>query len=129
MEGTFKGHLVQHPCSKQSHLQLDQTARSPVTSNLTLNVSRDGVSTTSLGNLFQCFATLIVKNFFLRASLNLPSFSLKPLLLVLSQQTLPKKQCTKTSSFWKPSTPSVLAYNALNVNKQVSSLRLWQDVP
>ncbi|KAK4811312.1 LOW QUALITY PROTEIN: hypothetical protein QYF61_024448 [Mycteria americana] len=34
-------------------------------SNLTLNVSRDGASTTSLGNLFQCFTTLIVTNFFL----------------------------------------------------------------
>jgi len=32
-------------------------------SNLTLNVSRDGASTTSLGTLAQCFITLIVKNF------------------------------------------------------------------
>ncbi|KAK4818403.1 hypothetical protein QYF61_012324 [Mycteria americana] len=55
-------------------------------SNLTLNVSRDGASTTSLGNLVQCFTTLIVKNFFLISSLNLPSCSLKPLPLVLSQQ-------------------------------------------
>ncbi|KAK4826957.1 hypothetical protein QYF61_012806 [Mycteria americana] len=30
-------------------------------SNLTLNVSRDGTSTTSLGNLFQCFTTLIAE--------------------------------------------------------------------
>ncbi|KAK4831211.1 hypothetical protein QYF61_016048 [Mycteria americana] len=30
-------------------------------SNLTLNVSRDGASTTSLGNLFHCFTTLIDK--------------------------------------------------------------------
>ncbi|KAK4819472.1 LOW QUALITY PROTEIN: hypothetical protein QYF61_004698 [Mycteria americana] len=59
-------------------------------SNLTLNVSRDGASTTSLGNLFQCFTTLIVKNFFLQSSLNLPSLSLKLLLLVLSQQALLK---------------------------------------
>ncbi|KAK4820994.1 hypothetical protein QYF61_009460 [Mycteria americana] len=41
-------------------------------------------------NLFQCFTTLIVKNFFLISSLNLPSFSLKPLHLVLSQQALLK---------------------------------------
>ncbi|KAK4832884.1 hypothetical protein QYF61_026434 [Mycteria americana] len=34
-------------------------------SNLTLNVARDGALTTSLGNLFQCFTTLIAKNFFL----------------------------------------------------------------
>jgi len=58
-------------------------------SNLALNVSRDGAATTSLGNLCQCFTTRVVKNFFLIASLNLLSFSLKPLLLVLSQQALP----------------------------------------
>ena len=34
-------------------------------SNLALNVSRDGASTTSLGNLGQGFTTLMVKNFFL----------------------------------------------------------------
>ncbi|KAK4823689.1 hypothetical protein QYF61_005755 [Mycteria americana] len=55
--GTFKGHLVQPPCNEQGHLQLDQVAQSP--SKLTLNVSRDGASTTSLGNLFHCFTTLI----------------------------------------------------------------------
>ena len=31
---------------------------------LTLNISRDGTSTTSLDNLFQCLTTLLVKNFF-----------------------------------------------------------------
>ncbi|KAK4825745.1 LOW QUALITY PROTEIN: hypothetical protein QYF61_002184 [Mycteria americana] len=40
----------------------------------------------SLGNLCQCLTTLIVKNFFLKSSLNLPSLSLKPLPLVLLQQ-------------------------------------------
>ncbi|KAK4831170.1 hypothetical protein QYF61_015640 [Mycteria americana] len=59
-------------------------------SNLALNTSRDGASTASLGNLFQCLATLIVKNFFLISNLNLPSFSLKPLPLVLSLQALVK---------------------------------------
>ncbi|KAK4814100.1 hypothetical protein QYF61_008195 [Mycteria americana] len=68
-------------------------------SNLTSNVSRDGASTTSLGNLFQCLTTLMVKNLFLKSSLNLPSLSLKPLLLVLSQQALPKilEGCSKVS--------------------------------
>ncbi|KAK4827897.1 hypothetical protein QYF61_022320 [Mycteria americana] len=68
-------------------------------SNLTLKVSRDGASTTSLGNLCQCFTTFIIKNFFLISSLNLPSFTLKPLPLVLSQQALPKrlKGCNKVS--------------------------------
>jgi len=42
-------------------------------SNVTLKVSGDGASITSLGNLFQHFITLIVKNFFLISSLNLPS--------------------------------------------------------
>jgi len=59
--------------------------------NLALNISRDGASITSLGSLCQCFTTLIVKNYFLVSSLNLPSFSLKPLPLVLSQQILLKK--------------------------------------
>ena len=60
-------------------------------SSLALNVSKDGASPTSLGNLFHCFTTLIGKNFFLVFSLNLPSFSLKPFPLVLSQQTFLKR--------------------------------------
>ncbi|KAK4810366.1 hypothetical protein QYF61_019285 [Mycteria americana] len=66
-------------------------------SSLSLNVSRDGAPTTSRGNLFQCFTTLIVKKFFLISTLNLPSFSLKPLPLVLSQQAL-LKSCNKVST-------------------------------
>jgi len=34
-------------------------------SNLTLNISREGASTTSQGNLSQCFTTLIIKKFIL----------------------------------------------------------------
>jgi len=30
LEGIFRGHLVQPPCSKQGHLQLDQVAQSAV---------------------------------------------------------------------------------------------------
>jgi len=30
LEGTFRGHLVQCLCDEQGHLQLDQTAQSPV---------------------------------------------------------------------------------------------------
>jgi len=48
-------------------------------SSLALNTSREGASTASLGNLFQCFTTIMVKNFFLISSLNLPSFSLEPI--------------------------------------------------
>jgi len=42
----------------------------------------------SLGNLFQWLTTLTVKNFFLTSNLNLPSFCLKLLSLVLSLQAL-----------------------------------------
>ena len=88
LEGNFKGHLVQLPCNEQGHLQLHQVLRAP--SSLTLSVSRNGASTTSLGNLCQCLTTLTVKNFYLISNLNLPSLSLEPFLLVLSQQTLLK---------------------------------------
>ena len=57
-------------------------------SNLDLNVSRNGASTTSLRNLGQDFTTLTVKNFFLLSSLNLPSYILKLIPLVLLQQAL-----------------------------------------
>jgi len=67
-------------------------------SNLALNVSRDEASNTSLGNLFQCFTTPTVKEFFLISSLNLPSFSLKPVLLVLSLQALLKSLSPLTRS-------------------------------
>jgi len=68
-----------------------------------LNVSRDGASTASLGNPFQCFTTLIVKNFFLISSLNLPCFSLKPLPLILSLLSLLKRL---SPSFHPPVPPS-----------------------
>lgn len=43
----------------------------------TFDVSRKGTSTTCLGNIFQCLATLTVKHFFLTSNQNLLSFSLK----------------------------------------------------
>ena len=58
-----------------------QTKLSRATSNLVLNTSRDGESAASLGNLFQCLTTCIVKNSFLLSNLNMLSFSWKPLLL------------------------------------------------
>ncbi|KAK4831893.1 LOW QUALITY PROTEIN: hypothetical protein QYF61_020040 [Mycteria americana] len=97
LEGTFTGHLVQPPCNSRDIFKSIRLLRA--SSNLTLNVSRDEASTTSLGNLFLCFTTLIVKNFFLKSSLNLPSLGLKPLLLGLSQQALLKilEGCYKVS--------------------------------
>ncbi|KAK4828550.1 hypothetical protein QYF61_027519 [Mycteria americana] len=83
--GYLKSH---HPAMSKDIFNSIRLLRAP--SNLTLNVSRDGASTTSLGNMFQCFTTLILKNVVLISSLNLPSFSLKPLPLLLSQQALLK---------------------------------------
>jgi len=52
-----------------------------------LNASRDGASTASLGNLFQCVSTLWVKNFLLIYILILLSQE-RPFPLVLSLSTL-----------------------------------------
>jgi len=59
-------------------------------SNLALNTARKGTATASLGNLGQGLTTPIVENFFLISSLTLPSYSLKTLPFVLSQQALLK---------------------------------------
>lgn len=56
----FKDHLVQSPCHGQGDVSLDQVFK--VLSILTLNTSRDSVSTTCL---FHCFTILMEKNFFL----------------------------------------------------------------
>jgi len=88
LEGTFKGHLVQPSAISRDIFNWIRLLRA--LSSLTLNVSRDGASTTSLGNLGQCLTTLSVKNFSLLSSVNLPSLCLKPLPLVLSQQALLK---------------------------------------
>ena len=67
LDGIFKGYLVQLPCNEQGHLQLHQVLRA--LPSLTLNVAGDGAFTISLGNLFQCVTTPIVKNFFLMSTL------------------------------------------------------------
>jgi len=64
-----------------------QTRLPRATSSMALNASRDGASTASLGNLFQCVTTLCVKNVLLISNLNLPCLSLKPFPLVLSLST------------------------------------------
>ena len=71
-----------------------QTRLPRATSSLALNASRDGASTASLGNLFQCVTTLCLKNFLLISNLNLPCLSLRPLLLVLSLSTLNVQQAS-----------------------------------
>jgi len=60
----------------------------PALSNLALNPAREGAATASLGNLGQGLTALTLRNFFFVSNLNLPSFSLKPLPLVLSLHAL-----------------------------------------
>lgn len=57
LEGTFKGRLVQPSSNEQGQHQLHKDY---FMSNLTLNVSKDGASTTSLGKLFQCLNSLTI---------------------------------------------------------------------
>jgi len=82
LEGTFRGHLAQPPCSEQGHLQLDQVAQSPIKPDLECF---QGWGTSHLSGQPGCqaFTTLIAKNLFLIPSLTLSSFSLKPSPLVL----------------------------------------------
>jgi len=89
LEGTLKTISFQPLCHEQGHLPLDQVAQSSIQPGL--EHCRKGAPTASLGNQCQCLTTLMVKNFFLMPSLNLPSFSLKPSALVLSLQALVKK--------------------------------------
>jgi len=77
----FKSSPVQLPGNEQGYLQLDQVI---------MNVTRNGAYTSFLGNLCQCLTILTVKTFFLMSNLNLLSFSLNTLLLVLSPPTLSK---------------------------------------
>ena len=75
-----------------------QTRLLQAPSNLALNTAREGAPTASLGNLFQGLTALIVKTFFLISNVNLPSFSLKSLPLVLSLRALMKNT---SPSFWR----------------------------
>ena len=81
LEGTFKDHPVPIPCCGLGAPH--QVRLSKATSNLALDTSRDGASTTSLGSQCQDLAALGVENFLLTSNLNLLSFSFKPLCLVL----------------------------------------------
>jgi len=66
-----------------------------------LNTSRDGDSTTSLGSLLQCLTTLLVKRFFVISSLNLSgglleAISSRPIIHCLGEET---NTCLTTTSF------------------------------
>jgi len=88
LEGTFRGHLAQPPCSEHGYLPLDQVAQSPIQPGLERSQGW-GLHCLS-GQSVPVFHHSYGKNFYLISSLNLPSLSLKPLLLVLSQQALLK---------------------------------------
>lgn len=64
-----------------------------------MSTARDRAFRVSLGSLCQCFTTLLVRNFFLKAHLNLPSFNLKPFPLVLQFQPLPR-HCLSWQGSW-----------------------------
>jgi len=86
LEGTSGDLLVQPPYqSRVIYGRLHST-----TSRWVLNISREGESTTPLGNLFQGSITLKVKKFFLVFRRNFLGFILCPLPLVLSLGTTEK---------------------------------------
>jgi len=83
LEGTLK---IIHPTTGRDPFHQPRVLRAP--SNLALSTARERATTASLGNLGQGLTTLIIQNFFLISYLNLPSFSLKPSLRVLSPHAL-----------------------------------------
>lgn len=88
-EDIFTGHLVQTSIAMSRDIS-NYKRLLRLQSNLTSNVSRDGVYTTSLGNLLQGHTILIVRYSFLISNQSWPSVCLKPLPPVLLQQTLTK---------------------------------------
>ena len=63
LEGILKGRLLQLSAVKRDTYSLIRVLRDR--SSLTLIVCMDEASTSSLGNMCQCFTTLSVKKFFL----------------------------------------------------------------
>jgi len=87
-KGPYRSSSSSPPAMSRDTFHYTRLLRAP--SSLALNIAGEGTATASLGNLCQCPVTLTVKNFFLLSTLNLPSFSLKPLPLVLSLHALVK---------------------------------------
>ena len=69
VEEDHNAHPVPTPCCVRVANQ--QTRLPRATSSLALDACRDGASTASLGNLFQCLTTLCVKNLLLISNLSL----------------------------------------------------------
>lgn len=80
------GHVVQFSCwSRFTQNRLHKTTSRPI-----LNMSREGGSTASLHNLFQCSGTISVKKFFLMFRQHFLCFNLCLLCLVLLLDTTEK---------------------------------------
>ena len=88
LEGTFKSALVQPPCRKQGYLQLDQVAYNPVHPDLECSQAR-GICHLSEQPLPVFYHPRHKK--IILSTLILPSFSLKPLSLVLLLQAALKR--------------------------------------
>lgn len=66
LEGTIKGHLIQLLSVNKDIYSWITLLKAQI--RLTLNVTKDGASTTSLDNLYQFLTTFSVKNFLLMSS-------------------------------------------------------------
>jgi len=71
LEGTYKTHLVQLPDHFKANQKIKAYQVWKALSKCLLNTDRHGISTTSLGNLFQSFTILTIDKCFLTARLNL----------------------------------------------------------
>jgi len=87
-----------------------------------LNIPREGDTTTSLGNLFQCSTTLKVKKLFLMFIWNFPCSSLCPLPLVLLLGTTER---SLASFSWLPYFRylNVLFQSETNPNSKITSVK------
>jgi len=125
LEGISGGYLVQLLCNEQGHYSQIRLPRA--LSSLTLKVSRDRASNTTLGNLLQCLTTLAVKDFFLISNLKLPYMSLKTFPLVLSPHMLLKSLSTSFLSlpfrYWQAAIRSPCSLHLSRLNSP-SCLRL-----
>uniref|UniRef100_A0A452GNR7 Metallo-beta-lactamase domain-containing protein n=1 Tax=Gopherus agassizii TaxID=38772 RepID=A0A452GNR7_9SAUR len=90
----------------------------------------DGYSTTSLGNPFQCFTTLLVKECFLLSNLDLTHCNLRPLLLVLSSATTAPIKSLLTLLLTLQLDPVENSYMLVN-NQQfvMKAFRLFHRIP
>jgi len=70
-KGPYRSSHSNHPAMGRDTSHETRLLKAP--SNLALNTAREGASTDSLGNFFQCLTSLKVKNFSLLSNLNLPS--------------------------------------------------------